>query len=120
MMYGYRCAICSGVRPWYTSPERFWYTSRAALSLGGEVAAYRKDGCARATVTTSAPMWRATALMWRGIAAGSGTRHFFGVALPLGGRFTPQGREVGLVPEGGCGPEPVHGARRDGVPAPVE
>src|SRR2546428_3610292 len=94
MMYGYRCAICSGVRPWYTSPDRFWYTSRAALSLGGEVAAYRKDGCARATVTTSAPMWRATALMWRVMAAGSHTAPRLALTRPLGAPFTTEGREI--------------------------
>src|SRR5437867_13423818 len=99
MMNGYRCAICSGVRPWYTSSVRFWYTSLAA-PIGGAVAAYRKDGCARATVTTSAPMWRATALMWRVTAAGSGTRNRWGVGVALGGWVRAWGREVGWVPGG--------------------
>src|SRR5437899_12956158 len=93
MMNGYRCAICSGVRPWYTSSVRFWYTSLAA-PIGGAVAAYRKDGGARATVTTSAPMWRATALIWRGIAARSDTGRWCGVDLALGARFPHGGGEV--------------------------
>src|SRR5207249_9428176 len=99
MMNGYRCAICSGVRPWYTSSVRFWYTSLAA-PIGGAVAAYRKDGCARATVTTSAPMWRATALMRRVIPAGSDTGICWGVTLPLGARFHPQERKLGWACEG--------------------
>src|SRR5438046_9288449 len=94
MMNGYCCAICSGVRFWYTSSDRFWYTSLAALSFAGAVAAYRKDGCARATVTTSAPMWRATALMWRVIAAGSDTALFCGVTLPLGACVTTGAGEL--------------------------
>src|SRR5437667_11224976 len=93
MMNGYRCAICSGVRPWYTSSVRFWYTSLAA-PIGGAVAAYRKDGGARATVTTSAPMWRATALLCRGPAAGWGTIMRWGLTLPFGAVLRPQRRDI--------------------------
>src|SRR5437773_12497310 len=105
MMDGYRCAICSGVRFWYASSDRFWYTSLAALSFAGAVAAYRKDGCAHATVTTSAPMWRATALMWRVMTAGSDSAVFCGLSLPLGACVTNEASELRWSAEG-VGAEP--------------
>src|SRR2546425_645832 len=94
MVKGYRCAIFSGGRVWDTASGRVLVTALAAPSFAGAVAAYRKDGCARATVTTSAPMWRATALMWRVIAAGSDTAIFCGLTLPLGACVTTEARKL--------------------------
>src|SRR5262245_18431410 len=62
--------------------------------MGRAVPEYRKDGCARATVTTSAPRCRATALMWRVMAAGSDTAVFCALILPLGAWFTTEARKL--------------------------